>query len=53
MLTNVYSDESDACAVCFDVARRSGVHGKGETLIPSTKGRIRPMTLIALMQKTQ
>lgn len=50
MLTNV-SLESDAFAVCFDVARRSGVHGKRVTLIQSTKGRIRPMTLISLMQK--
>lgn len=23
MLTNVFSDESDACAICFDVAKRS------------------------------
>lgn len=49
---NVSCDESDACTVSFDVSRRSGVHGKRVTLIPSTKGRIRPMTLISLMQKT-
>lgn len=51
MLTNVFSDESDACAICFDVAGRSALRGERVTLIPSTKGRIRPMTLISLMQK--
>lgn len=27
MLTNVFSEGSDACAACFDVARQSGVGG--------------------------
>lgn len=51
MLTNVFCEESDACATCFDVAQRSGARGTRVTLIPSTRGRIRPLTLISLLQK--
>lgn len=51
MLTSDVFERSDACCIYFDVAQRSGARGAWVTLILTSKGRIRPLTLIFLMQK--